>query len=59
MLYSEGQIFGFDNLEGVDAIWMQSLGVYQCVAHFNVQTATTLMVGIALILAGTIPRPRL
>ncbi|MNE15028.1 hypothetical protein D3C80_1079260 [compost metagenome] len=35
------------------------LGVYQCVANFNVQAATTLMVGIVLILVGTIPRPRL
>lgn len=34
------------------------LGVYLCVADLSVRSATTLMMGIALILAGTIPPPR-
>jgi hypothetical protein len=34
------------------------LGAYLCVADLSVRSATTLMVGIALILVGTIPPPR-
>ena len=31
------------------------LGLFQCVAHFSIQGATTLLVGVALILLGTHP----
>lgn len=34
------------------------LGVYLCVADLSVRSFPTLMMGIALILAGTVPPPR-
>jgi len=35
------------------------LGVYLCVTDLSGRSASTLMVGIALILVGTIPPPRI